>query len=207
MAEQKALVTLKDGTKIEVTDLAELSKYSDRQDLDSISFFGDNDAPPMESAAPAPVPAALINATLSIDTNPKTETVATVEQPKADPVVPKPQPVGDGVTTITITIGALAGAASSAGMPAVTNLVKNLIKNKLKGKKGGEQKEEAEEPTDCKTHQIKSNAKLVKLSARITALENKPSQESKLFNGDSNPLEDLEERIEKLEKQLKGKKK
>jgi len=207
MAEQKALVTLKDGTKIEVTDLAELSKYSDRQDLDSISFFGDNDAPPMESAAPAPLPAALINATLSIDTNPKSETVATVEQPKADPVVPKPQPVGDGVTTITITIGALAGAASSAGMPAVTNLVKNLIKNKLKGKKGGEQKEEAEEPTDCKTHQIKSNAKLVKLSARITALENKPSQESKLFNGDSNPLEDLEERIEKLEKQLKGKKK
>jgi archaellum component FlaC len=95
------------------------------------------------------------------------------------------------------------------GMPALTNLVKNLIKNKLKGKKGGEQKEETEEPTDCKTHQIKSNAKLVKLSARITALENKPSQESKLFNGDSNPLEDLEERIEKLEKQLKtkGKKK
>jgi len=209
MAEQKALVTLKDGTKIEVTDLAELSKYSDRQDLDSISFFGDNDAPPMESAAPAPVPAALINATLSIDTNPKTETVATVEQPKADPVVPKPQPVGDGATTITITIGALAGAASSAGMPAVTNLVKNLIRNKLKGKKGGEQKEETEEPTDCKTHQIKSNAKLAKISARISALESRTSEQSKLFNADSNPLEDLEERIEKLEKQLKtkGKKK
>jgi hypothetical protein len=210
MADQKALVTLKDGTKIEVSDLAELSKYSDRQDLDSISFFGDNDAPAEKvSAAPVP-PAALINATLSIDTNPKTETVATVEQPKVDPVVPKPQPVSDGATTITITIGALAGAASSAGMPALTNLVKNLIKNKLKGnKKGGEQKEEQEEPTDCKTHQVKTNVKFTKLAARISALENKPSQESKLFNGESSPLEDLEERIEKLEKLLKtkGKKK
>ncbi len=205
MADQKALVTLKDGTKIEVTDLAELSKYSDRQDLDSISFFGDNDAPPMESAAPAPMPAALINATLSIDTSPKTETVATVEQPKADPVVPKPQPAGDGVTTITVTIGALAGAASSAGMPAVTNLVKNLIKNKLKfKKKGGDSKpeEEKEEPTDCKTHQIKASAKFTSLSARITALENRPQPESK-SSFDTDSFDDLDDKLKKLEKRIK----
>jgi len=208
MADQKALVTLKDGTKIEVTDLAELSKYSDRQDLDSISFFGDNDAPPMESAAPAPIPAALINATLSIDTSPKTETVATVEQPKADPVVSKPQPVSDGATTITITIGALAGAASSAGMPALTNLAKNFVKNRLKFKKKSDkvQEDEAEEPTDCKTHQINTNLKLSKIVARITALETKNSDESSLLNPKTNSLEDLEERIEKLEKSLKTKK-
>jgi hypothetical protein len=207
MADKIATVSLKDGTKIEITDLAELSKYSDRQDLDSIAFFGDEgtSAPPMESAVPAPVPAALINASLTIDTDPAKEakTVATIEQPKTDPVVPKPQPAGDGATTITITIGALAGAASSAGMPALTNLIKNLIKNKLKGKKGSEKGEDQEEPTDCKTHQLKTNAKFTKLSARISALENRNNAETKLFSGDANPLEDLEERIEKLEKLAK----
>lgn len=213
MADQKALVTLKDGTKVTVDDLSQLSQYSDRQDLDSITFFGDDAPAPAEKAAmPPPMPAALINASLTIDTDPKqeTKTVATVEQPKSDPVVPKPQPVGDGATTITITIGALAGAASSAGMPALTNLAKNFLKNKLKGKKANEKsEEEQEEPTDCKTHQIKSNAKLAKISARIAAIESRNSEQSKLFSADSNPLENLEERIEKIEKQLKvkGKKK
>jgi hypothetical protein len=202
MADQKALVTLKDGSKIEVTDLAELSKYSDRQDLDSISFFGDE--APMESAAPAPIPAALINATLSIDTSPKQETITTVEQPKADPTVPKPPPAGDGVTTITITIGALAGAASSAGMPALTNLAKSFLKNKLKfKKKGGDSKpeEEKEEPTDCKTHQLKAGAKFASLNARLSALEGKNSEGDSQFSKLNS--EDIEERLEKLEKAFK----
>jgi hypothetical protein len=197
MADQKALVTLKDGTKITVDDLSQLSQYSDRQDMESITFFGDDETP-VTSA----VDAGIVQAT---DAGITTQTVATVEQPKADPVVPKPQPATDHSAAITAMVGALAGAVSSAGMPALTNLVKNLIKNKLKGKKGGEQKEEQEEPTDCKTHQLKTNVKFTKLAARITALENKPAQESKLFSSDSNPLEDLEERIEKLEKQLKQK--
>jgi hypothetical protein len=208
MAEKVAIVTLKDGTKIDVTDLAELSKYSERQDLDSISFFGDDAlAPPMESAAPAPIPAALINASLTIDTDPKqeTKTVATIEQPKSDPVVPKPQPAGDGATTITITIGALAGALSSAGMPALSNLAKNFLKNKLKGKKGSEKGEEQEEPTDCKTHQLKTNAKFTKLAARISALESKNSGDSSLGKLNSEDTEELIERIEKLEKALKAK--
>jgi phage tail tape-measure protein len=201
MAEQKALVTLKDGTKITVDDLSQLSQYSDRQDMESITFFGDDEAPVAANTDAGTVEAA--------DAGVVVQTVATVEQPKADPVVPKPQPATDHSAAITAMVGALAGAVSSAGMPALTNLVKNLIKSKLKGKKGGEQKEEQEEPTDCKTNQVKANVKFTKLAARIAALENKPSQESKLFNGDSNPLEDLEERIEKLEKQLKtkGKKK
>jgi hypothetical protein len=200
MADQKALVTLKDGTKITVDDLSQLSQYSDRQDMESITFFGDDEAsviPTVDAGAVEAVDAGVV------------AQIATVEQPKTDPVVPKPQPAPDHSAAITAMVGALAGAVSSAGMPALTNLVKNLIKNKLKGKKGGEQKEETEEPTDCKTHQIKSNAKMAKIAARISALENRSSGDSKLFNADNNPLEDLEERIEKLEKQLKtkGKKK
>ncbi len=201
MAEQKALVTLKDGTKITVDDLSQLSQYSDRQDMESITFFGDDEVP-----VTATTDAGIAEVA---DAGVVTQTIATVEQPKADPVVPKPQQAADHSAVVTLAVGAISGAVSSMGMPALTNLVKNLIKSKLKGKKGGEQKEEAEEPTDCKTHQMKTNVKFTKLAARITALENKPSQESKLLNTDGNPLEDLEERIEKLEKQLKtkGKKK
>lgn len=209
MADNKPTVTLKDGTKITLDDPSQIAQYSNREDLDSITFGGDDDLPladVKEAAAPAPVPAALINATLSIDSAPKQETIATVEQPKADPVVPKPAPVGDASTTITITIGALAGAASSAGMPAITNLVKNVLKNKLKGKKTSDKVEdESEEPTDCKTHQIKAGARFAKLSARVSALESKPVAEEKTSFGNNSSFEDLEERIEKIEKLLKQK--
>jgi hypothetical protein len=192
MAEQKALVTLKDGTKIEVTDLAELSKYSERQDLDSISFFGD------EQAIAKPEEKKDVQ-----------KTVAVVEQPKSDPVVPKPQPAADHATAITATIGALAGAVSSAGTPALMNIAKNFIKGKLKVKgKGGDSKpeEEKEEPTDCKTHQIKASARFASISARLSALENKVPEKPEL-PFDIDEIELLEERVEKLEKQLKGKKK
>ena len=53
MADQKALVTLKDGTKITVDDLSQLSQYSARQDLDSISFFGGDDTP-QQAVQPMP---------------------------------------------------------------------------------------------------------------------------------------------------------
>ena len=185
---QQAVVTLKDGTKISIEDLSQLGQYSSRQDLESISFFGE------EEISDAGVADAGV-----------TQNVATIEQPKADPVIPKPQPAPDSSAAVTATIGALAGAVSSAGMPALMNLAKSFIKGKLKIKKSGDGKpqEEKEEPTDCKTHQIKASAKFASISARISALENKDSG----FSMESNPLEDLEERIEKLEKQLKGKKK
>ena len=188
MSDQKPVVTLKNGTKIKLDDPSEISKYSDRQDLESISFFGDDEA----------IDAGVADAKTQ-------QTVATVEQPKADPVVPKPQPAPDHSAAITATVGALAGAISSAGMPALTNLAKSFIKGKLKlkGKSGGDSKpeEEKEEPTDCKTHQIKASAKFASISARISALENKETN----YSLDNNPLEDLEERIEKLEKHLKTK--
>ena len=188
---QQAVVTLKDGTKISIEDLSQLGQYSSRQDLESISFFGE------EEISDAGVADAGV-----------TQNVATIEQPKADPVIPKPQPAPDHSAAITAMVGALAGALSSAATPMITNLVKNFIKDKLKGKKSDKpQEEKPDEPTDCKTHQLKASAKFASISARLSALENKPSSESKLFSADGNPLEDLEERIEKLEKQLKGKKK
>lgn len=187
---QKALVTLKNGTKISIDDLSQLGQYSSRQDLESISFFGDEEI----------IDAGITDAGMQ-------QTVAIVEQPKADLVVPKPQPAADGSAAVTATIGALAGAISSAGMPALTNLAKNFIKSKLKikGKSGADTKpeEEKDEPTDCKTHQIKASAKFASISARLSALESKNSQGDSPFEKLNSEDNDLEERIEKLEKSIK----
>jgi len=190
MADQKPVVTLKDGTKITLDDPSQIAQYSNRQDLDSITFGGEEEATDAGVA----------------DAGIKQQTVATVEQPKADPVVAKPVPATDSSTAITATIGALAGAISSAGMPALVNLAKSFVKGKLKLKgKSAESRpeDEKDEPTDCKTHQLKASAKFASISARISALENKGSG----LSMDTNPLEDLEERIEKLEKSLKQTKK
>ena len=198
MAESKPTVTLKDGTKITLDDPSQIAQYSNREDLESITFGGEEEDVTIQEK-PVSTPQAVA---------PQQQTVATVEQPKADPVVPKPQPAPDHSAAITAMVGALAGAVSSAGMPALTNLVKNLIKDKLKGKKGGQQKEEEkEEPTDCKTHQVKTSAKFASINTRLSALEGKQGGDSKLLNLDDNPLEDLEERIEKLEKLVKQAKK
>ena len=200
MADQKALVTLKDGTKITVDDLSQLSQYSNRQDLDSISFFGDDEiqqpqqlvGPIQTSQTVTQKEDARIEAKVTIDTNPPPDVKPPAKAEAADPAV-----------TITVTIGALAGALSSAGTPVLTNLVKNFIKNKLKGKKGeSKPEEEKEQPTDCKTHQIKASAKFTSINARLSALEGKNS------GGDSSlsklNSEDIEERLEKLEKAFKA---
>ena len=194
MADQKAVVTLKDGTKIVLDNEADIQKYSDRDDLDSISFFGGDDA-----------------ADAGVQEQADAGVIAVVEQPKADPVVAKPQPVGDHATAITATIGALAGAVSSAGTPALMNLAKSFIKGKLKlnAKGGGEQtrpEDRKEEPTDCKTHQIKAGAKFASISARITALENRPVQSTNdddELDFDSSDVDELKEKVKRLEKMVK----
>ena len=190
MADQKPVVTLKDGTKIKLEDPSEIAKYSDRQDLESISFFGEDEI--VDAGIP--------------DAGIEQKTIAVVEQPKADPVVPKPQPVADNSAAITATIGALAGAISSAGMPAVMNLAKSFIKGKLKLNKSGNNKpeEEKEEPTDCKTHQLKAGAKFASINARLSALESKiKPPESGGLEFDADNYEELVERVEKIEKSLK----
>ena len=190
MAESKPVVTLKDGTKITLDDVSQIAQYSNRTDLESIAFFGE------EELADAGVADAGLQ-----------ETVAVVEQPKADPVVPKPQPAPDSSAAVTATIGALAGAISSAGMPALANLAKSFLKGKLKlkGKSGGDSKpeEQKEEPTDCKTHQIKAGAKFASISARLSALESRNSQGDSTFGKLNSEDNDLEERLEKLEKNFK----
>jgi tetrahydromethanopterin S-methyltransferase subunit G len=127
------------------------------------------------------------------------ETMALVEQ-KIEPVQQPAPAQQDPVSAITITIGALAGAVSSAGTPALTNLVKSLLKNKLKGKNGTKQEEQKEEPTDCKTHQIKINAKIASMSSRIAALEGKNSGDFSLEDFD---FEEISDRIKKLENEIK----
>ena len=187
---QQAVVTLKDGTKISIDDLSQLGQYSSRQDLESISFFGGEEL----------VDAGVADAGIQ-------QIVAVVEQPKVDPVVPKPQPAPDHSAAITATIGALAGAISSAGMPALANLAKSFMKGKLKlkGKSGGDSKpeEQKEEPTDCKTHQLKASAKFASISARLSALESRNSQGDSPFGKLNSEDSDLEERLEKLEKTIK----
>lgn len=209
MADQKPVVTFKDGTKLVLDDASQLGQYSNRDDIDSISFFGDDGIPD----------AGIIE---QMDAGVQ-QTVATVEQPKADPVVPKPQPAPDHAAAVTATIGAVAGAVSSAGAPAVMNLAKSFIKGKLKlgklgnlGNSNGPSQEsrpedEKEEPTDCKTHQIKAGVKFASLSARLAALESRPTMvgndNSNVIERDDDYLEELEERIKKLEKLIKEGKK
>lgn len=194
MADSKPTVTLKDGTKITLDDPSQIAQYSNREDLESITFGGDDevDAGTQESADAG--------------------IVAVVEQPKADPVVPRPEPVGDHATAITATIGALAGAVSSAGTPALMNLAKSFIKGKLKlngksaPKQGNRPEDEKDEPTDCKTHQIKATAKFTSISARIAALENRPlpSGQDDELDFDSDDIDELKEKVKKLEKIVKG---
>ena len=90
------------------------------------------------------------------------------------------------------------------------NLAKSFIKGKLKlNAKGGEQtrpEDQKEEPTDCKTHQIKAGAKFASISARITALENRPvpsSNDDDELDFDSSDVDALKEKVKKLEKMVK----
>lgn len=127
------------------------------------------------------------------------ETVATVIVPQKETTPVTPPPPANDLTSLPVLMGLVSGAVSSVGMPAIMN----MLKGKLKGKG----KEEAEEETgDCKTHQIKCNARSKQLSARITAIEQKNEENGELsLSGDS--LEELVQRIEKLEKlSKKGKK-
>lgn len=205
MASQSAVVTLKDGSQIIVKDVADLENYSDREDLESISFFGDtNQAVDAGEVVDSGV---LLDAGAIEDAGVVTQTQAVVVVP-SKPVVKETPPatMADALPVIT---GAVAGAVSSVGMPALTNFAKSLLKNKLKlNNKDSKPEEEKEEPTDCKTHQIKAASKFASLSARISALE------SNLGSGDNktnlsslnDDFEELQEKVEKLEKALKSKK-
>lgn len=202
MADEKAIVTLKDGQKIIVDDLSKLQDYSERDDLDSISFFGDEEVPDSDAELDAGTLYLEVDAGITA-----TKTQAIVEAP-AKLIIKETPPttLADALPVIT---GAVAGAVSSVGMPALTNFAKSLLKNKLKLKSNDSKpEEEKEEPTDCKTHQIKASAKFASLSARLTALENKVGTENGSTNlsSMSDDLEELVERLEKLEKLAKNKK-
>jgi hypothetical protein len=189
------ILNMKDGSHYYLTNQEELAKYSNRADVQSFMFFYDGDDAPEQADAGFG----------ELDAGPEqpdagASTVATVSVP-SKPVSVPPKPQG-GVESLPILMGAIAGAVSSAGMPALNNLAKKLLKDMLKGKsKAGEEKQEV---TDCKTHQIQSNARMTALSSRVTVLESQSKPELQLPSDD---MEELVDRIEKLEKQLKPPKK
>ena len=98
------------------------------------------------------------------------ETVATIIVPQKEttPVV-SPPPAND-LTSLPVLMGLVSGAVSSIGMPAIMNMLKDKLKSK--GKDEGE-----EEAGDCKTHQVKCNARSKQLSARISAIEQKNEED------------------------------
>jgi hypothetical protein len=156
----------------------------------------------------------LLDTNTEIATSIEVQTVAVVEHPHVD-IKPPPKPPMSLEAALPMLSGAIAGVVSSVGGPMLMNLLKNFLKNKFK--KGGDssQKEEEkqDEPTDCKTHQLKSNAKLVAISKRITALEGKignipvkTEEEEEGFSFGAEDFEDFKDRIEKLEKMLAKKK-
>lgn len=179
---QIVIIQMKDGSKFYLKDQSLLSKYSDSPDVDSFMFFYEG-----QEIADAGV-------SLALDAG-QIQTVASVEAPSLPAVVPPKPPEADSLPMI---FGAIAGAISSIGTPALMNIAKSLLQNKIK--KGGSESQD-EQPTDCKTHQIRSNLRFQGLSSRVTALENKPSVPELPVD-----LEELEERIESLEKIVKSKK-
>jgi len=194
MTDKKTTVTLKDGTKITLDDPSQIAQYSNRDDLESITFGGDDEA-----------------ADAGVEDAETPQMIESVQVPSKPLEAPQKPPVADLGASLPLITGAVAGAVSSAGTPVLMNLAKSFIKGKLKLKlkgsnSGGDTKpeEEADEPTDCKTHQLKASAKFASIAARLSALEGKGGG---LSLGETNPLEDLEERIEKLEKSLKQVKK
>lgn len=181
------ILNMKDGSHYYLTNQDELAKYSNRSDVDSFMFFYDGDEAPEQADAGTEVADA------------GTDTVAIVSVP-AVPVQPPAPPVQGGMESLPMLMGAIAGAVSSVGTPALMNLVKSLLKNQMKGKKAEEKNDEV---TDCKTHQISTNAKFASLSSRMSALESKGSGID-LPNPDD--IEELVDRVEKLEKAAKASK-
>lgn len=143
-----------------------------------------------------------IQTDIGTDITTSIDTVELVEVPKVEIKPPEKQPSFE--TILPVVMGVVGGIVG----PMLTNLIKNSIKNKSK-KHGQQKEEEPDEPTDCKTHQIKSNAKLMSIVKRIGMLEKQATQKPEKSNNldiDMDKIEDLAERVEKLEKTLVNKK-
>lgn len=177
---QIVILNMKDGSKYYFLNQDHLAEYSGRADVDSFLFFYEGDEIP--DAGVQTLDAGI-------------ETVATVEVPSVPVQTPPKPPEG---SSLPMLVGALSGALASVGTPAITNFVKSLIQDRLRGKRG-ESKDE--QPTDCKTHQIRANLRFNGLSSRLSALESKPSMPELPVD-----LEELEERVEHLERVAKLKK-
>lgn len=126
--------------------------------------------------------------------------VASVQVPSQPVDIPKPQNKADMASSYPLLTAAIIGAVSSAAGPMAANFLKSLFNNLLKSNKSTT-KEQKEQPTDCKTSQIKAFSRFKTLEGKVAALENKNNTQG--GNIDNANIDELIERIEKLEKKMK----
>ena len=140
--------------------------------------------------------------------NPTTNTVAVVEVPSKPLDIPPPPKKADLIASAPMLMGAAAGMVSSMAGPMVTSFLKGQASKLLKGKKGIKEDKAEDKALDCKTHNLQCNTRSMQYSANIQALEarvgNLESKGSDLSFG-ANNIEELLERIQKLEKKAKKK--
>jgi hypothetical protein len=102
----------------------------------------------------------------------------------SQPSIATPEPVKAPISDSSPLLGAfLIAAVSSLGVP----LLKDFIKSKWK-------KKDNDSPIECKPAQVKTNARLKKIEARIDKLENESG-----LSLDSSDIEEIKKRLHKLE--------
>jgi hypothetical protein len=136
------------------------------------------------------------------------QTIASVATQPAHLDIPKPPPEAEGLESMTMITGAVAGVVGSSLGPILTKLLKNYGMKFLKSrfKKPGSERaaEEDKGALDCKTHNMQCNTRSTQFSAKLQMLESRLSEkDSSSYNISNNSIEDLIERIEKLEKKAK----
>ena len=205
MADLKQKCVIEDpSAPIKFEDLADGGKYADcKFDFDSnknLQIVLKLPKAKEIKAAPA------VDTTTILDTP---TTVATVSVPSPILDIPKPPPKADGVMNMTVMTGAIAGAIGSSAGPMLSNFLKSKLKSLLKSKNSVKEEPKEEEATDCKTHNVQCNTRSARFSATLNSLETKLADiQTKIGGEDSMEfgninLEELEERISKLEKRVK----
>lgn len=176
--ENLVILNMKDGSKYYLTNKNELSKYTNRPDVDSFVFFYEGDNMSVDAG------------TSSVDAG--QTTVASVSVPsKPVEVPPKATGVIDPVSMTTAMVAGVIGA--SAG-PVIAKFVKQFIKNQFK-----KEDKEDDEVTDCKTHQLTTNGNLASINSRLSQIDNRLTADISI----DEDFDKLEGRVQKLEKLLK----
>ena len=134
---------------------------------------------------------------------PVINTISVVEVPTKPLDIPPPPKKAYVFSASPVLIGAFLGMIGGMVGPMITNFLKSQAKKISK-----KQKKTEDKSLDCKTHNAQCNNRSTQFSANIQTLEtrigNIESKTSSDFPFGSNSIEDLVERIEKLEKKAKN---